>query len=84
MILSIETFLRESGDKLEPADKTQLEEEVKKGKEVLATGTTEQMKAETDRIAQASTPIFQKLYQQASQAQGQTDDGVKYDVSEDK
>ncbi len=83
MILSIETFLRESGDKLDPADKAQLEEEVKKGKEVLATGTTEQMKAETDRIAQASTPIFQKLYQQASQAQGQTDDGVKYDVSED-
>jgi len=84
MILSIETFLRESGDKLEAADKAQLEEEVKKGKEVLATGTTEQMKAETDRIAQASAPIFQKLYQQASQAQGQTDEGVKYDVSEDK
>ena len=61
-----------------------IQEEVKKGKEVLATGTTEQMKAETDRIAQASAPIFQKLYQQASQAQGQTDEGVKYDVSEDK
>ena len=93
MVLSIEQFVRESGDKLEVADKTTLEEEVKKGKEVLekADATTEELKAETDRIAQASAGIFQKFYQQAAAAnQGgsntaEQSDGseVHYDVHDD-
>lgn len=93
MILSIEQFLRESGDKLSAEDKAQLEEEVKKGKEVLEKGTPDEMKAETDRIAQASATIFQKFYQAASQANSasnsdsgaaQSDQGeVKFDVKDD-
>ncbi len=89
MILSLEQFLRESGDKLEAADKEKLEEEIKKGKEVLEKGTSDEMKAETDRIAQASASIFQKFYQAAAQhQQGSTTDPqsgeeVKYDVSDD-
>ncbi|MEG2159040.1 MAG: Hsp70 family protein, partial [Clostridia bacterium] len=63
LLLSIETFIRESGDKLEPADKTQLEEDVKKGKEVLEKGTSEEIKAETDRIAKSNAEIFQRFYQ---------------------
>ena len=91
MILSIEQFVRESGDKLEAADKEHLEEEVKKGKEVLekADATTEELKAETDRIAQSSASIFQKFYQQAAANQGgnteEQADGseVHYDVHDD-
>ena len=90
MILSLEQFIRESGDKLDVDDKAKLEEEIKKGKEVLEKGTSDEMKAETDRIAQASASIFQKFYQQAAQnaQQGsttdpQTGEEVKYDVSDD-
>ena len=90
MILSLEQFIRESGDKLDADDKAKLEEEIKKGKEVLEKGTSDEMKAETDRIAQASASIFQKFYQQAAQnaSQGsttdpQTGEEVKYDVSDD-
>lgn len=89
MILSLEQFVRESGDKLETADKEHIEEDIKKGKEVLEKkdATTEEYKAETDRIAQSSAAIFQKFYQQASQAQGNAtqQDGseVKYDVHDD-
>lgn len=91
MLLSIEQFVRESGDKLEAADKEHLEEEVKKGKEVLekADATTEELKAETDRIAQSSASIFQKFYQQAAANQGgntaEQADGseVHYDVHDD-
>ncbi len=72
MILSLETFIRESGDKLEESDKAQIEEDIKKGKEVLEKNVTEDMKAETDRIAQNSSKIFQKFYQQAQAQQGQT------------
>lgn len=92
MLLSIEQFVRESGDKLEAADKEHLEEEVKKGKEVLekADATTEELKAETDRIAQSSASIFQKFYQQATANQGSNTaeqaDGseVHYDVHDDE
>lgn len=90
MILSLEQFIRESGDKLEPADKEHLEEDIKKGKEVLEKNgaTTEEFKAETDRIAQSSAAIFQKFYQAAQQAQQSSEqqDGseVKYDVHDEE
>ncbi len=91
MILSLEQFIRESGDKLDAADKSTLEEEIKKGKEVLDRSgvTTEELKAETDRIAQSSASIFQKFYQQAQQANGaqsstQADGSdVHYDVHDE-
>ena len=86
MILSLEQFIRESGDKLEAEDKEKLEEEIKKGKEVLDKQgvTTEELKAETDRIAQSSASIFQKFYQQAQQSSAQADGSeVKYDVHDD-
>ena len=87
MILSLEQFIRESGDKLEPADKEHIEEDIKKGKEVLEKqgATTEEFKAETDRIAQSSAAIFQKFYQAAQQNASQQQDGttVNYDVSDD-
>ncbi len=89
MILSLEQFIRESGDKLDPADKTHIQEDIEKGKQVLAKtdATTEELKAETDRIAQSSAAIFQKFYEQAQQqsggATGGADGDVKYDVSDD-
>ena len=87
MVLSLEQFLRESGDKLTAEDKSKLEEEIKNGKAVLDKNgaTTEELKAETDRIAQSSAAIFQKFYQQSGQQSAQQADGsdVKYDVHDD-
>ena len=94
MVLSLEQFVRESGDKLEAADKEHIEEDIKKGKEVLEKqgATTEEYKAETDRIANSSAAIFQKFYQQAAQQNGgaqqntaEQADGseVHYDVNDD-
>ncbi len=76
MILSLEQFLRESGDKLPEADKKLLEEQIELGKKVLdkQDATTEELKAETDRIAKESAAVFQKFYQQAQQ-NGQPQDG---------
>ena len=93
MVLSLEQFIRESGDKLDADDKAKIEAEIKAGKDFLAKPdvTTEELKAETDRIAQSSAQIFQKFYQAASAQNGAgaggeqqtTDDGVKYDVHDD-
>ena len=76
MILSLEQFLRESGDKLPADDKKLLEEQIELGKKVLEKqdATTEELKAETDRIAKESAAVFQKFYQQAQQ-NGQPQDG---------
>ncbi len=76
MILSLEQFLRESGDKLPEEDKKLLEEQIELGKKVLEKqdATTEELKAETDRIAKESAAVFQKFYQQAQQ-NGQPQDG---------
>ena len=86
MILSLEQFLRESGDKLPEADRKLLEEQIELGKKVLEKqdATTEELKAETDRIAKESAAVFQKFYQQAQQGQPQdggagAGDGVSYD-----
>ena len=86
MILSLEQFLRESGDKLPEADKKLLEEQIELGKKVLEKqdATTEELKAETDRIAKESAAVFQKFYQQAQNGQPQdggagAGDGVSYD-----
>ena len=86
MILSLEQFLRESGDKLPEEDKKLLEEQIELGKKVLEKqdATTEELKAETDRIAKESAAVFQKFYQQAQNGQPQdggagAGDGVSYD-----
>ena len=93
MILSLEQFLRESGDKLPEADKKLLEEQIELGKKVLEKqdATTEELKAETDRIAKESAAVFQKFYQQAQQNGQPQDggagagDGVSYDdVTDDQ
>ncbi|HPG92088.1 MAG TPA: molecular chaperone DnaK, partial [Clostridia bacterium] len=89
MIFSIENFIRESGDKLPAEDKTKLEEEIKKGKEVLGKGTIEEIKAETDRIAKANAEIIQRFYQ-ANAPQGGAEganpnanaDDASYDVKD--
>lgn len=89
MVLSLEQFIRESGDKLDASDKSALEADIQKGKDMLAKSgaTTEELKEETNRIAQSSASIFQKFYQQAqqgSQSSTQADGSdVHYDVHDD-
>lgn len=68
LLFSIESFVRESGDKLEAADKEKLEADVKAGREVLEKGTVEEIKKETERIAKSNAEIFQKFYQQNASA----------------
>ncbi len=78
MIFTIEQFLRDNGDKVEADDKTKLEEAVKSAKEVLEKGDMEEIRKKTDELAQTSSPIFQKLYQQAAQEaqQNQSQNGT--------
>ncbi|MBR2323277.1 MAG: molecular chaperone DnaK, partial [Clostridia bacterium] len=49
-IFNIEKFMKESGDKLDPADKTKVDEEVKAAKEVLEKGDVSKMKEATEKL----------------------------------
>lgn len=75
LVFQIEKVLSESGDKVDASDKTKLEEEVAKAKEVLKSDDIEQIKKTTEELQKTSSEIFTKLYQQAATegagAQGQ-------------
>ncbi len=75
LVFQIEKVLSESGDKIDASDKTKLEEEVAKAKEVLKSDDIEQIKKTTEELQKTSSEIFTKLYQQAAAegagAQGQ-------------
>ena len=80
MVFSLESFVKESGDKLDAAEKEKIEQLIKEGKEVsdknrdYANLNVDDLKAATDKIAQESATIFQKFYQQHA-PQGDANNG---------
>ena len=91
MIFTIENFLSENGDKVDAADKTTLEQEVAKAKDVLVKGDVEEIKKTTDDLAKVSSGIFQKLYASAQQQAGDAGqagatgaDDIDFDVKDAK
>lgn len=80
MVFSLESFVKESGDKLDAADKEKIEQLIKEGKDVsdknrdYANLNVDDLKAATDKIAQESATIFQKFYQQHA-PQGDANNG---------
>ncbi|MBR5250936.1 MAG: molecular chaperone DnaK, partial [Clostridia bacterium] len=87
MVFSLESFIRESGDKLDADDKAKVEELIKEGKEVsdknqnYAEINVEDVKATTDKIAKESANIFQKFYQQHAQDAQNAQAGTTQDAN---
>jgi len=87
MVFSLESFVRESGDKLDADDKAKVEELIKEGKEVsdknqnYAEINVEDVKATTDKIAKESANIFQKFYQQHAQDAQNAQAGTTQDAN---
>ena len=83
----MESFIRESGDKLDADDKAKVEELIKEGKEVsdknqnYAEINVEDVKATTDKIAKESANIFQKFYQQHAQDAQNAQAGTTQDAN---
>ena len=70
LIFSIEKFFKENGDKVDPAEREDLEREMDKVKEVLKGDDAEAIRNAVDELSKKSNDVFSKLYQQAS-AEGQ-------------
>ena len=76
LIMGIEKVLRESGDKISEEDKTKLNEEVEKAKEVYKTATdAETIKTSLEELSKVSNEIFSKLYANAGANTGAGTDG---------
>ncbi len=73
LIFQIEKFLSENGDKVDPADKTKLEEVMAKAKEDMKSDDLETVKKANEELQKVSNEVFSKLYQQAG---GQNPDGT--------
>ncbi len=79
LIMGIEKVLRESGDKISEEDKTKLNEEVEKAKEVYKSATdAETLKTKLEELSKVSNEIFSKLYANAG-AQGGADGSTSAD-----
>ena len=59
-----EKTLKELGDKLDAADRADIEEAIKKVKDSVAKNDVAQMKADTEALQQAFYKVSEKLYQQ--------------------
>ena len=75
LVFSIEKFFRENGDKVDPADKEELEKEMKKVKEALKTDDGDKIREATEELSKKSDAVFSKLYQQNADNSQQTDNG---------
>ncbi len=73
MIFQSEKTLSELGDKVDAADKADVEAAIAKLKETVSGGNTEAIKADTEALEKSFYKISEKLYAQAQQAQGGQD-----------
>jgi len=72
----IEKLLKDSGDKIDAADKTTLEEKSKKLKEIISSNNSENIKKETEEVQKALYDVSAKLYQKAAANSGAAGGGA--------
>lgn len=74
MAYQTEKTLSEMGDKLDPADKSEVEGKLSALKTALQGTDTQAIKSATEELTQAFYKVSEKLYQQSGAAQGQSFD----------
>jgi len=70
MLYQTEKTLQEMGDKIEPSDKSEIEDALGKLKTALAGTDTEAIKTATEELTQVFYKVSEKLYAQAGGAEG--------------
>ena len=73
MIYQTEKLLKESGDKLQPSDKSEIESKVSALKSAIESNNTDSIKKFTDELQVSWSKASETLYKQGQQAGGQTE-----------
>ena len=68
----IDRLLKDSGDKIDAADKTKLEEKVKNLRDIISKNDSEKIKTETEEVRKVLYEVSAKLYQNAAAANNTT------------
>ena len=71
MIYQTEKLLKESGDKLQPSDKSEIESKVSALKSAIESNNTDNIKKSTDELQASWSKASETLYKQGQQAGGQ-------------
>ncbi len=82
LVHSTEKTLTEHGDKVEEADKTEIEAKVQDLKDVLDSEDTEEIKAKTEALMQVAMKLGEAMYQAEQAAQAEGGDGGDADGDE--
>lgn len=73
MIYQTEKLLKESGDKLQPSDKSEIESKVSALKSAIESNNTDNIKRATEELQATWSKASETLYKQGQQAGGQTE-----------
>ena len=73
MIYQTEKLLKESGDKLQPSDKSEIESKVSALKSAIDSNNTDNIKRATEELQATWSKASESLYKQGQQAGGQTE-----------
>ena len=89
LIFTAEKSIKDAGDKLDPAIKTEVEEKIKALKDILDSGNKEELETKTKELSDSLSKIGQSAYEQGQQAQTEpeiesVEDEGKTDKSETK
>ncbi len=71
LVFQSEKTLGELGDKLDQGEKSEIQGAIDKLKETIKSGSTDQIKADTEALEKAFYKISEKIYQQNNPGQGQ-------------
>ena len=80
LIYQTEKTLKELGDKVDPADKSNIEAELNNLKEVVKSDDADSIKAASEKLSQAFYAVSQKMYQQNPENAGGFDPGAGADA----
>ncbi len=83
MIYVAEKTVKDAGDKAKPEDKSAVEEKVKALKEILETGSKEDLEAKTSELSDAVQKIGAAMYQNQAPPQGEQPAAENADTSKD-
>ncbi len=72
MIYQTEKLLKESGDKLQPSDKSEIESKVSALKSAIDSNNTDNIKRATEELQSAWSKASESLYKQGQQSGGET------------
>ena len=78
LIYQTEKTLKESGDKLDPADKAKVESELESFKQTRASNDVEQIKSAMESFSKSTMDVFAKVYQQGNPGAGDPGAGTGY------